>query len=187
MTATESITTGLTATVKAGHREYVIQCANPYYQDPLVLVSGSGTNVVDAEGREYLDFFSGILTTSLGHCHPEVVERIREQVGRLGHTSTLYLSEPLVKASKRLASLAPGKLKRTFFTNSGSEAVETAIMLARMYTGRDEIVALRYAYSGRTHMATNLGAQSAWRPLTASVPWIKHAMSPYCYRCPFGP
>ena len=168
-------------------KEFIIPAAAPYYKEPLVLVEGSGSMVTDADGREYLDFFCGILTTAIGHCHPEVVERVREQAGRLGHTSTLYLNEPQVNAARRLAGIAPGGLKKTFFTNSGTEAVETAIMLARMYTGRDEIIALRYGYSGRSTLGTSLTAMSAWTPLGASVPWVKHALSPYCYRCAFGP
>jgi 4-aminobutyrate aminotransferase len=168
-------------------KEFIIPAAAPYYKEPLVLVEGSGSRVTDAEGREYLDFFCGILTTGIGHCHPEVVERVREQAGRLGHTSTLYLNEPQVNAARRLAGIAPGKLKKTFFTNSGTEAVETAVMLARMYTGRDEIIALRYGYSGRSTLGTSLTAMSGWTPLGASVPWVKHALSPFCYRCAFGP
>src|SRR5690606_7726971 len=103
-----------------------------YYANPLVLAEGHGTWVVDVEGREYLDFFAGILTTSIGHCHPEVVAAVRDQVGRLGHTSTLYVTEPQVRAAKTLAELAPGRLSRTMFTNSGTEAIETAVMMARI-------------------------------------------------------
>jgi len=180
-------TADLAASVKSGWKDFVIPAASPYYKDPLVLVEGSGSYVTDAEGTEYLDFFCGILTTGIGHCHPEVTERVREQVGRLGHTSTLYLSEPQVNAARRLAGIAPGGLRKTFFTNSGTEAVETAVMLARMYTGRDEIIALRYGYSGRSALGTTLTAMSGWTPLGGSVPWIKHALSPYCYRCAFGP
>jgi 4-aminobutyrate aminotransferase len=141
--------------------------------------------VWDADGREYLDFFSGILTTAVGHCHPEVTARIQEQVATLGHTSTLYLTEHAVEMARRLAEIAPGKLQQTFFTNSGTEAVETAIVLACICTGRSEIIALRYGYSGRSILATNLTAHSAWRPLPTTVPGIKHALSPYPYRCPF--
>lgn len=173
--------------VKSGWQDFIIPAAPPYYKDPIVMVEGSGSTVTDAEGRDYLDFFCGILTTGIGHCHPEVVERVREQVGRLGHTSTLYLTEPQVNAARRLAGIAPGRLRKSFFTNSGTEAVETAIMLARMYTGRDEVVCLRYGYSGRSVLATNMTAVSGWNPLGASVPWVKHALSPYCYRCAFGP
>ena len=173
--------------VQADWKEFVIPAAAPYYKEPLVLTEGSGSTVTDQEGREYLDFFCGILTTAIGHCHPEVVDRVRDQVGRLGHTSTLYLNEPQVNAARRLAGIAPGKLRKSFFTNSGTEAVETAIMLARMYTGRDEVIALRYGYSGRSAIGTTLTAMSGWTPLGASVPWVKHALSPYCYRCAFGP
>ena len=180
-------TTDLAGAIRSGWDDFILPAARPYYKDPLVLVEGSGSTVTDAEGREFLDFFCGILTTGIGHCHPEVVERVREQVGRLGHTSTLYLSEPQVSAARRLAGIAPGRLRKTFFTNSGTEAVETAVMLARMYTGRDEIIGLRYGYSGRSALGTTLTAMSGWSPLGGSVPWVRHALAPYCYRCAFGP
>lgn len=173
------------AAVKAGYREFLFQCAPPYYDDPLVLVRGQGMLVTDAEGREYLDFFSGILTTAVGHCHPEVVRAIQEQVATLGHTSTLYLTETQVEMARRLAEIAPGRLSKTFFTNSGTEAVETAILLACQHTGRSEIIALRYSYSGRSTLATNLTAHAAWRPIASTVPGIKHTLAPYPYRCPF--
>ncbi|GBD32398.1 Diaminobutyrate--2-oxoglutarate aminotransferase [bacterium HR33] len=171
--------------VKAGYREFLFQCAPPYYDDPLVLVRGQGVFVTDAEGREFLDFFSGILTTGLGHCHPEVVQAIQEQVATLGHVSTLYLTEQQVEMARRLAEIAPGRLKKTFFTNSGTEAVETAILLACQYTGRSEVIALRYSYSGRSTLATNLTAHASWRPAASSIAGIKHVISPYPYRCPF--
>ena len=185
MTGLKASTATDTAAVKAGFREYLFPCAPPYYADPLVLVEGQGTRVIDSEGDEFLDFFSGILTTALGHCHPEVVERVREQLGTLGHISTLYLGENQVEMAKRLAAIAPGKLSRSFFTNSGTEAVETAVMVACMYTGRSEVIALRHGYSGRSMLATNLTAHAAWRPLPSSIPGIKHVMAPYPYRCPF--
>ena len=127
------------------------------------MARGSGVWVEDADGRTYLDAYAGILTTALGHCHPEVVERVREQLGTLGHTSTLYVTEPAVEMARRLAAIAPGRLERSFFTNSGTEAVETAVMLACLYTGRSEIVALRHAYSGRSLLATNMTAHAPWR------------------------
>lgn len=185
MTGLKASTATDTAAVKAGFREYLFPCAPPYYTDPLVLVEGQGARVIDSEGDEFLDFFSGILTTALGHCHPEVVERVREQLGTLGHISTLYLGENQVEMAKRLAAIAPGRLSRSFFTNSGTEAVETAVMVACMYTGRSEVIALRHGYSGRSMLATNLTAHAAWRPLPSSIPGIKHVMAPYPYRCPF--
>jgi 4-aminobutyrate aminotransferase len=132
----------------------------------------------------HLDCYAGILTTALGHCHPEVVERVRDQIGTLGHTSTLYVTEPAVEMARRLAAIAPGRLDRSFFTNSGTEAVETAVMLACLHTGRSEIIALRHSYSGRSLLTTNMTAHAPWRPLASQVP-VKHVVSPYPYRCHF--
>jgi alanine-glyoxylate transaminase/(R)-3-amino-2-methylpropionate-pyruvate transaminase len=172
--------------VAADHRKYLFPCALPLYNDPIILAKGSGARVFDTAGREYLDLFSGILTTSVGHCHPDVVSRVREQVGRLGHTSTLYLNEPQVRFAKSLSEIAPGELSQSFFTNSGTEAVETAVMLACLYTGRSEIIALRHAYSGRSILATELTAHASWRPLASSFAGVKHVSPPYLYRFPIG-
>jgi len=172
--------------VRSDHQEYLFPCAPPLYDEPLVLVEGHGITVIDAEGKDYLDFFSGILTTAIGHCHPEVVDRVCEQVGILGHTSTLYITENQTKVARRLSQMSPGRLCKSFFTNSGTEAVETAVMLACMYTGRSDIIALRYAYAGRSILATNLTAHAGWRPLASLIPGIKHAQAPYRYRSPLG-
>ncbi len=171
--------------VLAAQADLIFPCVKPLYDEPLVLESGDGVRVRDVDGREFLDFFSGILTTSVGHCHPDVVRRITEQLGRLGHTSTLYVTEPQIEAAKRLADIAPGDLEKTFFTNSGTEAIETAIMMACLYTGRSEVVALRQGSHGRSCLATSATAHAAWRPLATPVAGIKHAITPYPYRCPF--
>jgi 4-aminobutyrate aminotransferase-like enzyme len=167
------------------HRDYLFPSVTPYYKEPLVLEEGEGVWVRDANGREYLDFFAGILTTSLGHCHPRVVEAVREQVGRLGHTSTLYVTRAQADAAMKLSEIAPGDLRRVFFTNSGTEAIETALTAACVYTGRSDIIALRGSYHGRSFFATNLTAQSSWRPLASRVAGISHTLAPYPYRCPF--
>ena len=143
-------------------QEYLFPCVGHLYQEPIVLVRGEGMKVWDADGKEYLDFFSGILSTSIGHCHPRLVAAVSEQAKSLGHTSTLYVTQPQVEAAQRLAEIAPGDLKRTFFTNSGTEAIETAINLACVYTGRMEVIALRSAYHGRSTLATNLTGLSSW-------------------------
>ena len=171
--------------VLAAHREFLFPAVRPLYDQPLVLDEGAGVRVRDVEGREYLDFFGGILTTSVGHCHPEVVERVQAQVGRLGHISPLYVNEPQVDAARQLAEIAPGGLSQAFFTNSGTEAIETAIHMAFLHTGRSEIIGLRQAYHGRSFLATNVTAMGVWRPLASSFPGVKHAMTPYPYRCPF--
>ena len=168
-----------------GQQEYLFPCVGHLYQEPIVLVRGEGMKVWDADGKEYLDFFSGILSTSIGHCHPRLVAAVSEQAKSLGHTSTLYVTQPQVEAAQRLAEIAPGDLKRTFFTNSGTEAIETAINLACVYTGRMEVIALRSAYHGRSTLATNLTGLSSWRPLPSFLANIKHTMAPYPYRCRF--
>lgn len=178
--------TSLTDEVIHGHGTHVFPAVKPYYREPIVIVEANGMDVLAADGRQYLDFFAGILTTSIGHCHPEVVSRVQEQVARLGHTSTLYLTENQISVARRLAELTPGRLGRCFFTNSGTEAIETAILAACQYTGRSEIIALRHAYSGRSVLATNLTAHGSWRPIASSVAGIKHAIAPYRYRSPFG-
>ncbi|HVR28249.1 MAG TPA: aspartate aminotransferase family protein [Thermoanaerobaculia bacterium] len=166
-------------------RRVLFPCAAPYYREPLVLESAQGVWVRDREGREYLDLFAGILTTSVGHCHPEVVEAIGAQASTLGHVSTLYVNEPQVDAARLLSELAPGDLSSSFFTNSGTEAIETAVMLASIHTGSSEVLVPRLGYSGRTILASNLTGQGPWRPLASSVPGIKHVIAPYPYRCPF--
>jgi alanine-glyoxylate transaminase/(R)-3-amino-2-methylpropionate-pyruvate transaminase len=173
------------ADIVEGQREYLLPAMLHMYAEPLALVEGEGVRVRDADGREYLDLFAGILTTSLGHCHPRIIERVTEQMRRLGHVSTLYATDVQVEAARRLADIAPGKLRRTFFSNSGTEAIETALMMACLHTGRSEIVALRMAYHGRSFMATNVTAHASWRPLATRVAGVHHALSPYAYRCPF--
>ena len=169
------------------HRARFFPWVKPYYPDPLVIDEASGVWVKDTAGREYLDFFAGILTTSIGHCHPAVTDRVHAQMTRLGHTSTLYVTEGQIEVADRVVSLAPAGLTRAAFTNSGTEAIETAIMAARVYTGRSEIVALRYGYSGRSTLASSLTAHSPWRPPASTVSGISHARSPYRYRSPLGP
>ncbi len=179
-------TAGRSQEIFQGQQEYIFSCVGHLYKEPIVLTEGRGMRVKDADGREYLDFFSGILSTSVGHCHPRLVAAVTEQAAKLGHTSTLYVTEPQVEAGRRLAEIAPGNLKKTFFSNSGTEAIETAINLACIYTGRNEVIALRSAYHGRSTLATNLTGLSSWRPLPSFLANIKHTMAPYPYRCHFG-
>ena len=155
-----------------------------YYTEPLALDHGEGLYVWDVEGKRYLDFFGGILTTSVGHNSPRVVEAVREQVGKLIHSSTLYPNANHVALAEKMAEITPGRLQMSFFTNSGSEANETAIVAAQTYTDNREIVALRHAYSGRTSLTMSVTAHSNWKLGKSFSPDIKHAVNPYCYRCP---
>jgi 4-aminobutyrate aminotransferase-like enzyme len=115
-----------------------------------------------------------------------VVEAVREQVGRLGHTSTLYVTRAQSEGARKLVEITPEGLTRVFFTNSGTEAIETALTAACLHTGRSEIVALRGAYHGRSIFAGTLTAQASWRPLPSRVSGISHTQAPYPYRCPYG-
>jgi alanine-glyoxylate transaminase/(R)-3-amino-2-methylpropionate-pyruvate transaminase len=174
------------ATVRAKHKEFLFPCVANLYEEPIVLSEGQGSFVRDTDGREYLDFFGGILTLGLGHCHPDVVAAVQHQVATLGHTSTLYPTEQIVGVAERLARITPGRLKKSFFTASGTEADETAILLAKIFSGRQEIIALRHGYSGRSLTALSITGQAPWRLISTQLPGIKHALSPYCYRCPLG-
>ena len=168
------------------HREFLWPAVTNFYEHPLVADRASMQYVWDVEGRRYLDFFGGILTISVGHCNPKVTSRMQEQVGRLQHLSTLYPNEQIVGLAEKIAQITPGKLTKTFFTSSGTEANEAAVLLARMATGRYDVIALRHAYSGSSQLGKSLTAQAAWRRGGVVSVGIEHAINPYCYRCPLG-
>ena len=163
---------------------YIFPCVTTYYPEPLVADRAQGHHVWDIDGRQYLDFFGGILTISVGHCNPKVTSKIKEQVDRLQHVSTAYITEPAVALAEKLAQITPGRLQKSFFTNSGSEANEKAILLARMATGSFDVVALRHAYSGSSQLTKAMTAISSFRKSSVISVGISHALNPYCYRCP---
>jgi 4-aminobutyrate aminotransferase-like enzyme len=169
--------------VRARHKEYLFPSVINYYAEPLVLTDGKGLRVRDADGREFLDFFGGILTISIGHADDRVNAAIKAQVDRLSHVSTLYPTLPVVDLAETLARITPGRLKQSFFTASGTEADETAVMMAQLFTGNQELIALRHAYSGRSLLAQSLAGHASWRALPTQAPGVKHAPAPYCYRC----
>src|ERR687886_866910 len=167
------------------HKEFLFPAVATYYQEPLALVRGEGQYVWDDEGDRYLDCFGGVLTVSVGHCNPVVTDAVVEQTRTLQHTSTLYANKPQSDLAEKLYQITPGRLKKSFFTNSGTEADDTAIHAAKLATGRHEIVVLRHSYSGRSATSLSAVGHSTWRPLPAQIPGIVHARAPYCYRCPF--
>ena len=171
--------------IREKHNEYLFAAVKNFYKEPIVVESGKMFRVQDMEGTSYLDFFGGILTVSVGHANDEVNTAVIAQIERLTHMSSLYPSIPVVELAERLSKLAPNKLEKVFFTASGTEADETAVMLAQLYTGNSELIALRHGYSGRSLLAQSLTAHSSYRALSTQVSAIKHAHSPYCYRCPF--
>ncbi|MFV1987633.1 MAG: aspartate aminotransferase family protein [Gemmatimonadota bacterium] len=182
----EAGTAATAAETVAAHTEHLFPWIRPYYSEPLVLAEGEGVRVRDVNGVEYLDLFAGILTTSIGHCNPVVQAAVTAQMAKLGHTSSLYVTEPQVEAAKTLANMAPGDLSVSCFTNSGTEAVESAIAVARLYTGRHEIVALRLGYSGRSMLASHMTGHKGWRLPLGGVTGVVHARSPYPFRSPVG-
>jgi len=168
-------------------QDYLFPAVFHYYKEPLLIARAKDQFVYDADGRAYLDFFGGILTISVGHCNDKVNAQIHRQVDTLQHVSTVFVTEPQAALAKKIASLTPGgRLTKSFFTNSGTEANETAIMAARCYTGSSEIIALRHSYHGRSAVTMALTGQAAWRMPGAVQPGIVHAHNAYCYRCPFG-
>lgn len=183
MSKAEPIEKGPSETVRK-HREYIFPAVAMFYEEPLALVRGEGMYVWDDRGDRYLDCFGGVLTVSVGHANPRVNEAIIEQVKTLQHTSTLYANKPQSDLAEKLHQITPGRLKKSFFTNSGTEADDTAIHAAKLATGRHEIVVLRHSYSGRSATALSAVGHSNWRPLPPQVAGIVHARAPYCYRCP---
>ena len=168
------------------HKEFLFPAVATYYQEPIALVKGEGEYVWDDAGNRYLDCFGGVLTVSVGHANPKINEAIIKQTKTLQHTSTLYANKPQGDLAEKLAEITPGDLKKSFFTSSGTEADDTAIMAAKLATGRHEIVVLRHSYSGRSATALSAVGHSTWKPLPSQVAGISHARAPYCYRCPFG-
>lgn len=155
-----------------------------YYTEPLPLERGDGMYVWDVEGNRYLDFFAGILTTSVGHNNPTVNRRVHEQVDKMLHTSTLYPNEAHVNLAESLAEITPDGLDTFYFGATGTDADETAVLIAQVHTGNTEVIALRHGYSGKSQMAMTLTGQASWRMGPVHIGYVRHAMTPYCYRCP---
>ena len=186
MTATNPTEKTLSSEIIAKHKEHIWPCATTYYEHPIVLDRGEGMHVWDVDGNRYLDCFGGVLTVSVGHARPEVVRAVSDQVANISHTSTLYVNRPQADLAEKVAQITPGALKKSYFTNSGTEADETAMVLARIYTGNTEIIALRHAYHGRSVMNMTATGHAPWKHSPSMVPGIVHAHAPYCYRCPFN-
>jgi 4-aminobutyrate aminotransferase-like enzyme len=173
-------------TIIEKQKKYLFSCVSTYYDEPIVVDHAKDQYVYDSEGKEFLDFFGGILTVSVGHCNEQVTQAIDAQTHKLQHMSTLYANEPQVALAEKLAQITPGRLEKSFFTNSGTEANETAVLLAQLHTKCQDVITLRHAYSGRSYLALSLSAQSSWRLMPNVVPGVHHIANAYCYRCPFG-
>lgn len=166
------------------------QFCNPaiftYYKDPLLVADGKGQYLFDETGRRYLDFFAGIVTVSCGHCHPKINEAVKKQLDQVQHTTTIYLHPNFPNLAKKLASKMPEGLDVTYFTNSGSEANDLAIMMARLFTGNEDVVALRNSYHGASPGAMGLTSHHTWKYSVQQGGRVHHAINPDPYRSPFS-
>ena len=174
--------------VVALRQQYLSPGLITYYRDPLLVVEGHMQYVWDEKGKQYLDAFAGIVTVSVGHCHPAIVEKVREQVGKLQHVTTIYVHPTIGQFGQKLAEHMPAgsNLSVTYFTNSGSEANEIAILSSREFTRNQEVISLRNAYHGGTQATMALTAHGTWKFKTNPTVNVKNALAPYCYRCPYG-
>lgn len=175
------------AEVLQRYKKVMFPAAAPYHGDsPIVVDHAKDQYIWDLDGKRYLDFFGGILTVSVGHCNNEITERTIAQLQQVQHTSTIYVNEIMVRLAEKVAELTPGRLQKCYFTNSGTEANETAVLAARMYTGQPTVIALRHAYSGRSMLAMSLTAHGSWRLGGVVDPYVKHVRNPYTLRAPAG-
>ena len=147
----------------AAKKDLLVPCVYHFYKRPPVLVRGEGAYLFDAEGRRYLDCFSGVTVMNAGHSNPEIIEPAIDQLRQLQHTTTIYLTEPMLELACAVAALAPGNLRRSFFCASGSEANEGALLLATLATGRHECAYLRNSLHGRTKGAMSVTGLEMWR------------------------
>jgi alanine-glyoxylate transaminase/(R)-3-amino-2-methylpropionate-pyruvate transaminase len=151
----------------------------------LNIVEGKKQYLYDEHGRRYLDAFAGIATVCCGHSHPDIIDAITAQAKRLQHSTVLYLNHAIADFAEALASKMPGDLKVVFFTNSGTEANELAIMMARLYTGSHDLISLRNSYHGNAAGTMGATAQKNWK-FNVVQSGVHHAVNPDPYRGAFG-
>jgi len=167
-------------------KSYVMPCVDVWHD--IVFVSGKGCVLTDTEGRDYIDCFAGVAVVNAGHCHPRVVKAVKDQVEKITHLSTLYYTVPMGELAKRLSEIVPidrGRVKKSFFCNSGTEANEHAVTLAKKYTKKNEAIGLQCGFYGRGGTTMALSGLGAWRAgLGPFMPGVLHAPAYYCYRCP---
>jgi 4-aminobutyrate aminotransferase len=175
-----------TTNLATRHRAVLPSWLTLYYDEPVELVRGEGRYVWAADGTRYLDFFGGILTTISGHSVPEVVTAIQEQAAKLLHSSTLYLSKAMVELAERIASLSEIPDAKVFFTPSGTEANDAALLLATCFRRSNQILALRNSYHGRSFSAVAITGNRSWSPTSLSGLSVSYVHGGYRLRSPFG-
>lgn len=167
-------------------KKHVVPAVTHYYEDPMLLIQGEGATLEDATGKKYIDLFAGICTTITGYAHPKFVSTLQWQIEKIVYTSSLYATIPYAVLAKRLAEIAPKGLTQAFIVNSGSEANEAALFMARKYKNNSYIVACTHAYHGRTMLTRELSS-AGWRTVPEPhPPNVRFQPYGYCYRCAFG-
>lgn len=172
--------------VLALRKQYLSPGLFLYYKKPMMVVEGKMQYVWDETGKRYLDGLGGIVTISAGHCHPHVVKAAHEQNETIQHSTTIYLQPKIAEYAEKLASKFPGDLKVCYFVNSGSEANDLALLMARLYTGNYDVIALRNAYHGGNSAGMSVTAHSTWKFNVPHSFGVHHAQAPYCYRGNYG-
>jgi alanine-glyoxylate transaminase / (R)-3-amino-2-methylpropionate-pyruvate transaminase len=172
--------------VLSQRRAFLAPHMRHYYENPLMIVEGAMQYVYDETGRRYLDAFGGIVTVSVGHCHPKVTGAAKQQLDTLQHASTLYLHPVVGAYAEALVAKFPEPLKVVYFVNSGSEANDLAITMARLFTGNFDVIGLRNGFHGTSPLSGSLIANHNWRYNTPSGFGIHHAGAPYAYRGPWA-
>ena len=165
-------------------KNYIMPCLGHFYERPPQFVKGSMQYLFDSTGKKYLDCFAGVSVMNCGHANPDITQRICQQVETLQHVCNIYLTENFVQLAERLATVTPGKLQKSFFCSTGSEANEGAMLLATIYTQRSEFLALTGGLHGRTKLGMSVTGIGMWRTDPNPVGGIHFVPHPYCYRCP---
>jgi alanine-glyoxylate transaminase/(R)-3-amino-2-methylpropionate-pyruvate transaminase len=172
--------------VLAQRKQYLNPGLFLYYKQPIMIVEGKMQYVWDSTGKRYLDGLGGIVTVSVGHCHPHVVAAANRQNALLQHSTTIYLNPNIGEYAEKLAATLPGELKCVYFVNSGSEATDLALLMARLYSGNYDVIALRNAYHGGNASGMGVTAHSSWKFNVPHSFGVHHAIAPYPYRGTFG-
>ena len=167
-------------------KKYLIPCVYHFYKDPPQIVAAQGCHMIDHDGRRYLDCYSGVTVMNAGHCVPEILDAAAGQMRKLQHTTTIYLTEPILRLAERLARITPADLNRSFFCNTGSEANDGALLLAMLHTGRSEFLSLTDSLHGRTRATMAVTGLEMWRTDPHPIPGVHFAPHPHCPRCPLG-
>lgn len=165
-------------------RDYLMPCVFHFFRRPMVLERGAGTRVFDTDGKAYIDCYAGVGVSNCGHAEPGIVARAAAQLGKLAHTTTIYLTQPMLRLAESLAGFIGGGLRKSFFCTSGSEANETALLLAKLATGRNSFIALSRSLHGRTFLTSGITGMAFWRADPEPPTNVHFAPSPTCSDCP---